>query len=160
MVRNSHAVSCWAGWSLALLVGLTGSAGCGSNKPTAPRTDPVLQPLVGTWEIDCGNGFVQFKLEIGADHSGNFNWQTYMAPGSTHTKINRMDLRLASTAGGVEGTVVRADDLLYNGRKMRISTKDADSIVVHGDAGDEAVVDMDYTLYRESSEHQVECGGD
>lgn len=160
MVRNSHAVTRWAGWSLALLVGLTGSAGCGSNVSTASKTDPVLQPFVGSWEIDCGNGFVQFKLEVDAGYSGNFDWQTYTQPGGTHTRINRMDLRLTSVGGVVEGTVVRADDQLYNGRKMRISTKDADSIVVHGGAGDEAVVDMDYTLYRESSEHQVDCGGD
>jgi hypothetical protein len=158
-----------AGWSLVLLLGLTGMTGCtadtttptqGSNETSAgAKTDPVLQPLVGTWEIDCGNGFVQFKLDVARDYSAKFDWQTYTAPGSSSTRINRMDLRLASVNGAAEATVFRADDVVYNGKKMRISPKDADSIVVHA-GGADGVVDMDYTLFRESAGRQVDCGGD
>jgi hypothetical protein len=162
MVKNSM-VRRGAGWSFVLLAGLSAIAGCSSsnNQPRAneAKADPALQPLIGTWEIDCGNGFVQFRLVVAADRFGKFDWQTYTAPGSTSTQINRMDLRLASVNGTVEGTVLRADDSTYNGRKMRISAKDPDSIVV-GSGGDYAVVDTDYTMYRESAEREVDCGGD
>ncbi len=154
--------------ALVLLVGLTGLAGCtttnttptaqGTVTSTGPKIDPVLQPLVGVWEIDCGNGFVQFKLVVAEDYSAKFDWQTYTEPGSSNTTINRMDLRLASVNGAAEATVTRADVALYNGKKMRISAKDANSVVIHG--GQDGVVDMDYTLYRESLGREVDCGGD
>lgn len=152
----------FAGWSLALFIGLTG---CSTADPTsspgdgASKTDPVLQPLVGAWEIDCGNGFVQFRLVVADDYSGNFDWQTYTAPGSTSTKINRMDLRMAAVNGAAEATVFRSDEVIYNGKKMRISVKDAESVVLHG-GGADGVVDMDYTLFRESANREVDCGGD
>ena len=158
----------FAGWSLFLLAGLAGLTGCSSPEPTSTRTedvsargktDPVLQPLVGAWEIDCGNGFVQFRLVVAEDYSGDFDWQTYTAPGSTSTKINRMDLRLSTAGGTAEATVFRSDEVAYNGRKMRISVKDAESLVLHG-GGEDSIVDMDYTLFRESANREVDCGGD
>lgn len=177
MVKDSHTFNArrtalarrCAGWSLLLLFGLTGSAGCATANSTSTqgrgtsagsKADPVLQPLVGVWEIDCGNGFVQFRLVVENDRSGKFDWQTYTAPGSASTTINRMDLRLATVNGAAEATVFRADVVLYHGKKMRISAKDADSVVVHGGSGEDAVVDTDYTLYREDAGREVDCGGD
>ncbi len=167
MIRISHhapALRRYAAWPLAIALGL---AGCASEKTPTPRSDaptatvnvdPVLEALAGVWEIDCGNNFVQFKLTVAKDSSGTFEWQTYKEPNSKETKIDRMDLRLEPVNGAAVATVVRADSADYTGKKMRLSTKDANSIVAHGDTG--AVLDMDYTLYRESAGHEVDCGGD
>lgn len=166
MAKVSHVIS-----AFVLLAGLAACSSpstpatggtpppSGAAPSAAPKTDPVIQQLAGTWEIDCGNGFVQFKLVVAQDSTGRFEWQTYTEPGGTKTTINRMDLRLAPAGGVAEATVTRADVALFNGKKMRIAPKDADSIVV-SPGGAESVVDMDYTLYRESAGRVVDCGGD
>ena len=158
-----------AGWPLAIVVGLVGLAGCGTEETptqtapttaaatTAPAVDPVLQPLAGVWEIDCGGNFVQFKLTVSKD-TATFEWQTYKAPGSKETQIERMDLTLATVNGAAVATVTKADTADRVGKKLRLSTKDADSILAHGEA--DGVLDMDYTLYRESLGREVDCGGD
>lgn len=155
----------YAGWSLALAAGLIGLAGCGTTETptpaaaptTAPAADPVLQPLAGVWEIDCGNNFVQFKLTVTKD-TGTFEWQTYKAPDSKETNIDKMELTLAADNGAAVATITKSNLADNVGKKIRLSKKDADSIVAHGETG--GLLDTDYTLFRESAGREVDCGGD